>query len=372
VPAWRLDPEVDPAAVGLDPAKLDAIAADFHAAVEGQELFGGAQLALFRDGRRVLDLGGGFSGGVADPAPLGPDSLFVIFSASKGLAALAMLILYERFQLHFDEPVMRYWPSFADSVPEKAQVTIRQVLSHRAGFPHGPRWLVPALWGDREAIRRAAEEAPVVWPPGAKNGYHEMTFGHVVNELLLRIDGRHCGRFLADEVFGPLGLHDIYLGLPAGAAIEARVARIESAGGDDSPFNLAAVHRAVLPAAGAIAAARDLGRVFAALACGGSLEGVRLVSEAGLEATTAPTNRAGEIDQSMRLPMRWGTGWQLGGFGGGGLRVFGHMGRGGQVVYADRERRLAFAFLTTGFRDQAQGLIWRSRLGTLAFAACRD
>ncbi len=405
---WRNEPEVDPSEVGVDAAVLDQLAADFEGEARKGELFHGAQMAVFRRGRRVLDVGGGWAR-VRTGVPVAPDTLFVMFSSTKGLAALAMLMLYERGAFHYDEPVVKYWPEFARLVPEKASVTIRHVLSHRAGFPLGPRWLDASRWGDRVAIRQAMEEIPLAFTPGEKNAYHAMNFGHVVNELVERIDGRDCGAFLREEVFEPLGLGDLYLGLPEDPALEARVAwcyheiqlsvpratglvgaPAERAAPEPSPrtrpvpeayrdrpelahdFNRPETWRAVLPAANGIGTARDLGTVFAVLACGGRLGDVRLVHREGLAAVTAATNRRGEIDATIGWPLRWGTGFHLGSFGRGStLASFGHGGAGGQVTFADPARELAFAFLTNG-ELSSRFVLWRYGLQSLAFAACRD
>ncbi len=220
---WRLDPEVDPAAVGMDSAGLDAVADDFSRGVEAGEFFHGAQMAVYRRGRRVLDVGGGVAR-VRTKVPVEPDTLFVIYSATKGVAALAMLMLYEAGKFHYDEPVTKYWPTFDSVVPEKASITIRHIMSHRGGFPLGPDWVTPKLWGDRDALRRAMEEVPLRWTPGEKNAYHAQNFGHMTNELIERIDGRDCGRFAREEIFDPLGIRDFYIGLPDQPALEERVA----------------------------------------------------------------------------------------------------------------------------------------------------
>jgi CubicO group peptidase (beta-lactamase class C family) len=407
---WRLDPEVDPGTVGVDLRKLDKLCGRFEEAVDAGELFHGACVALYRDGKRVLDIGGG-TARVRTGLPVAHDTMFVIFSATKGLAALAMLMLYERGKFHYDEPVTKYWPSFASAVPEKRSVTIRHIMGHRAGFPIGPDWLTARYWGDREAIRRAMEEIPLSWTPGEKNAYHPMNFGHMLNELMLRIDGRDCGRFLADEVFSPLGLTDIYLGLPDDEKLEARVAwcynelrdlragRVTgvvsgeapaeapaftfelSQAADDRrgevrerahPFNRPETHRAVLPASGGISTARDLARVYAALALGGELDGVKLVRKESLDHATTPTNRPDEIDGTVQFRVRWGTGWHMGLYGRGStLRTFGHAGAGGQVAFADPDTGIAFAFLTNG-ELKPEFILWRMKLQSLAFEACHD
>jgi len=410
---WRSEPEAAPESVGMDPVVLDALVAEFEKTVEKGELFHGAQLAVYRRGVRVLEAGGGLAR-VRTRVPVGPESLFVIFSSTKGLAGLAMLMLYERGKFHYDEPVVKYWPEFASAVPEKRQVTIRHVMSHRAGFPLGPRWLDVDHWGDREAIRRAMIEIPLRFTPGEKNAYHAMNYGHMINELCSRIDGRDCGQFLHEEVFAPLELRNVYVGLPDDAALEARVAwcyheivlnaaRATGVVGPDADtsaaktleapeltekrpiparyadtpelahdFNRPETHRAVLPAAGGIAAARDLAAVYAVLAQGGSGRGVSLVSADGLAQVTAPTNRPGDLDGTIGFPMRWGLGFHMGTHGRGStLRTFGHGGAGGQIGFADPDRELAFAFLTNG-ELSPEFVVWRYRLQGLAFKACID
>ena len=389
---------MDPAAVGVDPGLLDRMCAELEAAAG--KLFRGAQLALYRRGRRVLDAGAGLAR-ERTGVEVAPDTLFVMFSATKGLTALALLRLHERGALHWDEPVVKYWPEFARSVPQKTSVTIRHVLSHRGGFPIGPGWLTTRHFASRDALRRAMEEVPLRFGPGERAAYHPMNFGHVLGEVVERADGRDCGRLLRDEVFAPLGLRDLHLGLPAEPALEARMAwcyndlgalptgadppadagdpvaraaRLEARFGDTPElahgFNRPQTWRAVLPAAGAIGCARDLARVYAVLAQGGAEGGVELCTREGLEAATTPVSRPGEVDATLGLVMRWGTGFHMGMYGRGStLRTFGHAGMGGQVAFADPARELAFAFLTNGELSD-EFLLWRYRLQSLAFRAC--
>jgi CubicO group peptidase (beta-lactamase class C family) len=411
MPTWRRDPEVAPAAVGVDAAQLDAMAAVLFEAIEKGDLFHGAQLAVVRGGRCVLDAGGG-TARVRTGQRVEPDTLFVVFSATKGVAALAMLMLYERGSFHYDEPVSKYWPEFARAVPGKACVTIRHVMGHRGGFPVGPEWLTARAWNDRQAIRRAMEEIPLRWTPGEKNGYHAMNFGHVVNELIERVDGRDCGRFAREEIFEPLGIDDFYLGLPDDPRLGDRVAwcynkmgreisaemtgvvgeganRVRADAGLDErfepdperpdsipehrhPFNRPEIHRAVLPAAGGIATARALARFYAPLALRGAGDGARLVRTESLDHATTPTNRRGDVDEIIGFPIRWGTGWHMGFYGRGStLRTFGHAGAGGQVGFADPDRGLAFAFVCNGQR-KPEFLQWQQELMSRAHAACRD
>ena len=403
---YREDLEVDPAELGVDGAGLDALVDDFRATLEKGDLCGGSQVAVFRHGRCVLSAGGGWAR-ERTQEPVTPETMFVLFSSTKGLAGLAMLMLYERKAFHYDEPVIKYWPEFASVVPEKASITIRHVMCHRGGFPIGPRSLKTEHWGDRGAIRQAMEEVRLRFTPGETNAYHPMNYGHVLNELMLRIDGRDCGTFLREEILGPLGVEDLYLGLPADPELEARVAwctkdvsgepdvaRATGFGADaeeapapvrrapparyaDIPeawheFNWPETWRAVLPASNAIGSARALGEVYSVLALGGRRGEVDLVSPEGLRYVTTPTNREGEVDGTVGFPMRWGLGFHMGMYGKGGtLRTFGHAGAGGQVGFADPDRELAFAFATSGELSPKFNL-WRFRLQSQAFAACLD
>ncbi len=405
--AWRLDPEAEPASVGMDPARLDRLARSFREEVERGALCHGAQLAVYRAGRRVLDLGAGLAR-VRTRVPVAPDTLFVLYSATKGLTALLLAQLHERSACHLDEPAVRYWPELARAVPQKASITLRHILSHRAGMPLGPRWLGPEQWGDRAAIRRAMEELPLRSAPGERQAYHAMNFGHLLNELASRIGGRDCAALLREEVAAPLGLRDLALGLRDDPAQEARVAWVyhdvvlapgraaglvgaEAGEGGGAAaelqpprepperyrgipemareFNWPETHRAVLPAAGAIGSARDLAAVYAVLAQGGAGRGARLLGSDTLMAVTAPISREGEVDGTLGFPMRWASGFHLGLHGRGStLRSFGHAGAGGQVGFADPDRELAFAFVCNGELDR-RFLAWRYKLQSLAFEA---
>lgn len=406
--SYRLDPEVEASSVGMDPARLDRLARSFEEELQRGALCHGAQLAVYRSGRRVLDLGAGWAR-LRTRVPVAPDSLFVLYSATKGLTALLFAQLHERSACHVDEPALKWWPELARAVPQKASLTLRHILSHRAGMPLGPRWLGPELWGDRAAIRRALEELPLRSAPGERPAYHAMNYGHLLNELAERICGRDCGALLREEVAAPLGLRDLYLGLPEDPALEARVAWVYhdvvfapgragglvgvpdgEGSGPAAPapprepperhrgvpelareFNWPETHRAVLPAAGGIATARDLAAVYAVLAQGGEGRGARLVGADTLATFCAPVAREGEVDGTIGFPMRWASGFHLGFHGRGSTwRTFGHAGAGGQVAFADPERELAFGFVCNGELDR-RFLTWRYKLQSLAFDAAR-
>jgi CubicO group peptidase (beta-lactamase class C family) len=256
------------------------------------------------------------------------------------------------------------------------------------------------------------EEVPLVWTPGQYNGYHALNFGWMIDELCLRTDarGRNVGQLLHDEAFAPLGISDAFVGLPDDPALEARVAWVEepeepltvaAATGvgtsaepigadrvfraqmtDDRhratpelsiPWNRPAVHRAVVPGGGGISSARALAKMYAALALGGELDGVRIVKRESLEQAIVPTNAPGEIDKTIGQPMRWGTGWHIGSAAeGANMRTFGHGGRGGQMGWADLDRGLSFGFTTTGQLQAEPYQKWLLDLQSMAFRACKD
>ena len=408
---WRAEPECEPSSVGMDGGALDQMAERLHLAASEGLLFSGAQVAVFRDGRRVLDAGGGLARPRLD-VPVAPDTMFVIFSSTKALTALAIHMLRERGALALDDRLSGVIPAFAAA--GKDRVTVRHVLGHRGGFPQEPAWFTARWWGDRDAVLRALGEAELRWQPGEANGYHALTYGWALAELCLRADpeGRDLGSFLRDEVFAPLRLTDVYLGLPADDRLEGRVAWAEdplvapagdaagvaayapTAVGDrhrdtpelSIPWNRPAVHRLIEAAAGAIATARDHGRIYAALSLGGALDGVRLLDTGTLDEAITPSGSPGEVDRTLDRAVRWGLGWEVGlateavqtaGAGEEAVRrassrTFGHLGRGGQVAWADLDRRLAFAFHTTGSLRVDEYRDWLRELQALAIRACRD
>jgi len=406
---YQRDPEVTPHEVGINADALKKLTDKFQAEVEAQKLFWGAQLALYRQGKRVLDIGGGYAR-VSDQKPVTPETMFVLYSSTKGLAALAMHMLHDRGLFAYDDPVARYWPEFARNGKEKA--TIAHVLGHRIGITIGPQWLTYKMWGDRQKCAQAMEELTPRWTPGEANGYHPLNYGFIINELMLRLDGRDSGQFLRDEVFTPLGLNGVFVGLPESE--EPRVACVyESPADDDSItqmarlmgftpdaeyfafqrslnfeekgetaslpfpeweniFNRPEVHRFVLPAGGGIACARDMAKIYSMISLSAAWEGKQYLKPDTLARSITPTNQVGDIDRSLRIPIIYGLGWMLGHIAPGAtLRTFGHPGKGGQICLADLDRQLSLSFLNTGQKDYAGFFQFSTELVALALAACR-
>jgi CubicO group peptidase (beta-lactamase class C family) len=369
----------------MDSEGLRAVEALFRQQID-ESLHPGASLAVYRHGRLVLELFGGLArlpahrtgspAGQASGQPVTPETLFVLFSSTKPLSAVCLHILLERGRLGLDDPVARHWPEFARN--GKAAVTIRHVLTHSGGFPQNPPQLVPRKWGDWNAIVQAMEEIELIWEPGQDTGYHPLNFGWVVGELVRRIDGRPISRFLLEEVTGPLGMGDTYLGLPP--ELEGRVARLYAMDNEVDPqavaaFNRPDVHQAVVPAGGGISTARDLARFYAMLAAGGTLDGVRILSPESVERAIAVQVEV-RRDRSLGIPMRWALGFHLGGnrvdlFGyDTSPRAFGHGGHGSSVGWADPDLGLAVAIITNGLRSPAGHALRVAALSAAIRKAC--
>ena len=350
----------------------------------------GAAVAVYRDGQQVVDLWGG-TRDVDGTAPWEHGTAQVVRSATKGVAAAVLLLLHQRGQLDLDAPVGHYWPEF--KARGKEAVLVRHVLNHRAGLPVLDRPLTPQDALDPlKGPEAVAAQAPV-WEPGTDHGYHALTYGWLLDELVRRVTGQGTGAWLDSQVTGPLGL-DLWLGLPESEAGRAgRVGRVEGAeptGGlrarpkrsvteayEDpasltrrafaaiSPFpdqNDPAYRAAALPATNAVATADGLARFYATL-IGDTAGAARLFTPQTVELARAEES-AGP-DRVLVVGTRFGLGYMLHGSASPFLTPgsFGHPGRGGALGFADPETGIAFGYVTNGFRKtvtadpRAQGLV---------------
>ncbi len=327
----------------------------------------GGSVAVFVDGEPVVDVWGGFAD--ADrTVPWQRDTIANVYSVTKTMTALCALILIDRGELDPDAPVARYWPEFA--VAGKEKVLVRHVLSHTAGLPDFDGPLIVADLYDRPSVTaRLAAQTPR-WEPGTAAGYHSLTQGFLLGEVVRRITGRGVGEFLADEVTGPLGA-DFHIGLAA--EHDHRVAPTVPPPSRDEDYtarapgknpapeagqglrvrdgNSVAWRRAEIPAASGFGNARSVALVQSVMACGGTLRGVRLLSAAGCERAWQE-QFAGE-DRSLGMPMRWGLGYGL--FG----TTYGWGGWGGSLVVIEPDSRMALAYVTNQMRepeDDTRGL----------------
>ncbi|MFC8867570.1 serine hydrolase domain-containing protein [Streptomyces sp. NPDC057148] len=366
-------------AEGFEPVR-DAFARNFAALGDR-----GAAVAVYRDGRKVVDLWGG-TRDVDGTEPWRRGTAQVVRSATKGVAAAVPLLLHQRGQLDLDAPVAEYWPEF--KAYGKERVLVRHVLNHRAGLPVLDRPLTPAEALDPlRGPEAVAAQAPV-WEPGTDHGYHALTYGWLLDELVRRVaGGRGAGEWLADEVAGPLGL-DLWIGLPAAEEAAGRAGRAgrldeaaPSGGGGPrlrpkravteayadpdsltrrafaavTPFpdqNDPAYRAAALPATNGIATADALARFYAALI--GEVDGVTRRTRLFDPATTelARAEESSGQDRVLVVSTRFGLGYMLHGSASPFLSPgsFGHPGRGGALGFADPEAGVAFGYVTNGFR----------------------
>ncbi|HYD49044.1 MAG TPA: serine hydrolase domain-containing protein [Terriglobales bacterium] len=325
----------------------------------------GAAVAIALDGRFVVDLWGGWAD-VARSKPWQRDTLVNFFSVGKALTSICVLRLVERRKLELDRPVAAYWPELGAG----AQVTLRHILSHRAGLPAIRAPLPEDAMLDWDTMIAALERQSPWWPPGEDHGYHVNTFGYLTGELLRRVTGTTLGTYLRDEVAGPLAV-DVHVGLAT--QHQARAADFlwqpldvppgdGAIGGDDQMrwqayFNPAGIsgtgwvnhqrwRSAEIPSTNGHGTARGVARLYAALAAGGAIDGVQLLSRAML--AEAVTEHSAGIDRVTQRPARFGLGFQLTQPErrlGPNAAAFGHFGAGGALGFCDPEAGVAFAYV---------------------------
>jgi CubicO group peptidase (beta-lactamase class C family) len=327
----------------------------------------------------VVDLWGGVRD-ARNGEPWSKDTLVLVYSTSKGLAAMTLALAHSRGWLDYDQRVASYWPEFAQE--GKGEITVRQLLAHEAGLPVVDEPLDAHLLADFDRLGAAIARQRPLWKPGTRHGYHGVSLGWYEGELIRRVDPRKrtLGRFFAEEIAAPLGL-EIYFGAPDDLPRE-RLARIERIPAWKAipqtrdlprPMALAMLNprslsfrtfanprlrrpadldraeyrRVEFPAGGAIGSARDIARAYAAL----------VADPPELELTP------GTLDEITRFPPRPLHGWRdevlkvdtafslgyarpLGEFRfGSSARAFGHPGAGGSFAFADPDRGVAFAYV---------------------------
>jgi CubicO group peptidase (beta-lactamase class C family) len=320
----------------------------------------GGSVAVFVDGEPVVDVWGGCAD--ADrTVPWQRDTITNVWSVTKTMTALCALVLADRGELDLAAPVSRYWREFA--VAGKEKVLVRHLLAHTAGLPDWD-WPVEDLYDWPSATARLAAQVPQ-WEPGSAAGYHSLTQGFLVGEVVRRITGQTLGDFFAQEVAGPLGA-DFHIGLPARhdhrvALTLPPPARDEdyaaSAPGSGAPpaagigvrvrdGNSAAWRRAQIPAASGFGNARSVALVQSVMACGGAVRGLRLLSQAGCD--RARQEQFHGVDRILGRPVRWGLGYGL--FG----STYGWGGWGGSLVMIEPGDRMAAAYVTNQMREPAE------------------
>lgn len=312
----------------------------------------GLQVAVYHEGKLVVDAWAGIANHETGQ-PVAGDTLFPVFSVSKGIAATVIHRLVERQILSYDMPIASVWPEFA--AHGKERITLRQGLSHTAGLPYMPSGIgLSALENWNQMCAAIAELAPA-WPAGSRAEYHAITYGWIVGEVACRATNRSFPELLQEEITGPLGIEDLYMGIPD--AMESRVALLEEYNPDFVPpddsqpqsvpgwaqplhamMNRPDMRRACLPASSGIMSARALARHYAALLPGG-VEGVELLSPERVREATSWQKLAAPAEGYSNILLGYHP---MGSFEAGeAVTRFGHGGYGGAVGFADSELLLA-------------------------------
>lgn len=338
----------------------------------------GAALSIWHRGESVLELAGGYRDARRE-MPWTNDTLVLLWSATKGLGSACLLHLLQEREISLERRVAEFWPEFAQA--GKEEITLAQLLSHQAGLCALDEVVEVT---DYAAVVRALEKQKPLWPPGTAHGYHARTFGFLVQELLRRIGSRSVAEYWRASFAEPLQL-DIWIGLPA--ELNARVATIYAAKANSaeapdafyralatpgtlarrtfsSPRGLQSISAMNLPenrarefvSFGGIGSAASLGKFYAMLANGGTLQGRRFFSDKTLAEMS--TTLASGIDRVFGIPTAFSAGFMKDPpqrkpriFGPSQL-AFGHPGAGGSHAFADPENNLAFAYVMNQMERQ--------------------
>lgn len=346
-------------AQGFTKDKYAGVRAAFAANIEtGVDV--GASFCATVDGETVVDLWGGHADETTK-APWEKDTIVNVYSTTKTMTALTALLVADRGDLDFDAPVARYWPEFAAN--GKADVKVSHLMSHSAGLSG---WKEPITTEDlydwEKCTALLAAQAPY-WAPGTAPGYHALTQGYLVGEVVRRVTGKSLGTVFREEIAAPLGA-DFHIGLPAsedhrvatlipppaGDGVEARSdTELQRNMSGNPGINPRATYTrgwrgAEIPAAGGTGNARSVAEIHTILANGGVAKGKRFLSEAGCR--KALDLQIEGTDLILNMPVRYGMGFGLGG---------GHVplpsansifwgGYGGSVIIIDMDKRATYAY----------------------------
>lgn len=326
---------------------LETVREVFHRVHAGDP--GGAQLAVYRGGRRIVDLWTG-----TDPVkaqPFDGDRVTTVMSCTKGWTAIVAHDLAQRGILEIDAPVARYWPEFG--VNGKHAITVAWLLSHRAGLPNFPpeakiSWPEMADW---DRCVHVLEQMAPAWPPGSAVAYHAVTFGFLLGEVIRRASGRTVGEIIAQDYARRLDL-DLWIGnLPAAA--EARYAPqftlpLDGPKTSVEFLNTRAAHLSEQPAANGIANARSMAKLYAATI--GEVDGLRILRDDTIAKVAQDATQGLNAPDGKPRTARYGLGfniWNPGGLPMLGPGAFGHGGAGGRLGFAYPEAGLAVGYVCT-------------------------
>ncbi len=333
----------------------------------------GEGVAVTLGGQPVVDLWGGYIDS-RHTSVWQKNTIVNVFSTTKGIVAICALRLVEAGLLDLDKPVAHYWPGFDKNGKDK--ITVRQVLSHQAGLPAIREKLPDEALYDWDRMCGALANEEVWWEPGSDHGYHAITFGWLVGEVIHRITGKTVGQYFKQELTDPLGL-EFYLGLnDEQISRTARISQYKDLSENPEPLplikeitenpsgmtSLAFINpfsivtgtntedwrRSEIPSANGHCTARALARLYGALACGGELDSVHVLGKEALDLCYEETSSGKDL--VLKVGTRFSHGFMMsqdydGAAFGPGERSFGHPGAGGSVGFADPDAEIGFGFV---------------------------
>ena len=361
----------------------------------------GAACCIYRDGTKVVDLWGGVRD-AATGAPWQADTMVLVYSLTKGMAAMVLALAHARGWLDYDARVADYWPGFAQN--GKAAITVRQLLAHQAGLHAFHRRVDRATIADRARLVAVLESERPRWPPGRRHAYHFLSLGFYAGELLRRVDpaGRSLGQVFRDEIAQPLGI-EFHIGLPATVpddrlAVLVQPGLVGSIAALPRGMRLALLNpwsetfRACMvnpgarvvhdpariyardlevPSGGGVGTARAVAAAYGAFAAGGSALGLGPATLAELCAPARPPAE-GLFDHVLRTEAAYALGFMkpFPGYDFGSPAAFGAPGAGGAFGYADPATRIGYGYVTnrigTGIDADPRDLALRAALARVA------
>ncbi len=394
VESRHTEAEADARVAALDRADVEAIWSSVRY-LYASGMHPSIGLCLRRRGHIVLEraIGHLYGNSPEDPADapkqrIRHDSMFNLFSAAKCVTAMMAHLLEDQRLLHLDDPVAEYFPEFGQN--GKHNVTVRQILTHRAGVPalaNTPMKL--ELLADRGRVLQLLCEQKPTSVPGRELAYHALTGGFIIDELVRRLTGAGIDVLLDRSVRQPLGMRGFRLGVPVEEA--PLVARNAFTGAPPLPPVSTIVKRvfgvtvreavaisndprfisSVIPSGNLVCTAEEGSRFFELLLQGGELDGLRIFDRRSVHRAVAETSYL-EIDSFLGFPVRYGSGFMLGGkwlslYGPGTPHAFGHVGFTNVVAWADPDRDVSACLMTTGKPLITPGqLLWWNVLRTIA------
>jgi CubicO group peptidase (beta-lactamase class C family) len=372
-----------PTVEGTVSSRFAAVRDEFSANFTRRRELGGACCAYLH-GEKVVDLWGGVRNQQTGE-PWERDTMVIVYSATKGLAAMTLALAHSRGWLDYEERVATYWPEFAQQGKER--ITVRQLLAHQAGLYVLDEPLDRRLVADLDRLAVVLARQKPAWEPGTRQAYHGITLGFFESELLRRIDPgrRSLGQFFQDEIASPLGLDacirlpedvpnarlatmvhpswvDLVHGFPLRLALDAmnRRSKISRAlRGSELPLDEARVYARNLevPSGGGVGTAQAIARAYSVFATGGQELGLRPETIELLSAPAVPPTR-GFYDECMKVDgVPFSLGFMKPGpvLPFGGPRSFGAPGAGGAMGFADPEAGIGYAYVTNKMGTRLSG-----------------